>query len=127
MIEIKDDGGGLNRDRILAKAVERGMVRPDEALTDSEIYQLIFAPGFSTAESVSDVSGRGVGMDVVHRNIERLRGKVEIRPGPGHGSTFTIYLPLTLAIIDGLMVAVGEHRYIIPTLQVRESSAPRLK
>lgn len=124
VIEIKDDGGGLNRDRILAKAVERGMVKPGENLTDGEIYQLIFAPGFSTAETISDVSGRGVGMDVVHRNIEKLRGKVEIQTRLGHGSTFTIYLPLTLAIIDGLMVAVGEHRYIIPTLMVRESFRP---
>ena len=124
VIEIKDDGGGLNRDRILAKAIERGMVKPGENLTDGDIYQLIFAPGFSTAETVSEVSGRGVGMDVVHRNIEKLRGKVEIQTRLGQGSTFTIYLPLTLAIIDGLLVAVGEHRYIIPTLMVRESFRP---
>ncbi len=124
VIEINDNGGGLNRDRILAKGIEKGLVKAGENLTDPEIYQLIFAPGFSTAETVSDVSGRGVGMDVVHRNIEKLRGKVEIQTRLGQGSTFTIFLPLTLAIIDGLMVAVGEQRYIIPTLMVRESFRP---
>jgi two-component system, chemotaxis family, sensor kinase CheA len=124
VIEIKDNGGGLNRDRILAKGIEKGLVKQSEIISDAEIYQLIFAPGFSTAETISDVSGRGVGMDVVHRNIEKLRGKVEIQTRLGQGSTFTIYLPLTLAIIDGLMVAIGEQRYIIPTLMVRESFRP---
>ncbi|MCL4788679.1 MAG: chemotaxis protein CheW, partial [Verrucomicrobia bacterium] len=90
-----------------------------------EIFALIFAPGFSTAEKVTDVSGRGVGMDVVRRNIEKLRGKIEIRSVAGQGTTFTIVLPLTLAIIDGMLVAVGEDRYIIPTLSVRESFRPR--
>ena len=124
VIEIKDDGGGLNRDRILAKAIEKGLINENESLTENEIFRLIFAPGFSTAVTVTDISGRGVGMDVVRRNIEQLRGKVEIRSVRGHGSTFTIFLPLTLAIIDGLMVSVGVHRYILPTLLVRESFRP---
>ncbi len=94
-------------------------------LTEAEIFSLIFVPGFSTAEKVTDVSGRGVGMDVVRRNIEKLRGKIEIQSRPGQGTTFTIVLPLTLAIIDGMLVGVGDDRYIIPTLSVRESFRPR--
>lgn len=125
VIVIRDDGKGLDRERILAKARERGLIKPDAALTESEVFALIFAPGFSTAEKVTDVSGRGVGMDVVRRNIERLRGKIEIQSVPGQGSTFTIVLPLTLAIIDGMLVGVGDDRYIIPTLSVRESFRPR--
>ena len=93
-------------------------------MTESEIFSLIFQPGFSTAEKVTDLSGRGVGMDVVRRNIENLRGKVEIQSRPGQGTTFTILLPLTLAIIDGLLVGVGGERYIIPTLSVREFFRP---
>jgi len=125
VIEIRDDGNGLNPERILAKAVEKGLVKPDEQLSDSQIFNLIFAAGFSTAEKITDVSGRGVGLDVVRRNIDKLRGKIEIQSTPGQGSTFSIYLPLTLAIIDGLLVGVGEHRYIVPTLSVRESFQPR--
>ncbi|MEK7678444.1 MAG: chemotaxis protein CheA [Verrucomicrobiota bacterium] len=124
VIEIKDDGNGLDQERILAKAVEKGIVRPDASLSESEIFSLIFAPGFSTAEQVTDLSGRGVGMDVVRRNIDKLRGKVEIQSTPSQGSTFSIYLPLTLAIIDGLIVGVGEQRYIVPTLSVCESFRP---
>jgi two-component system chemotaxis sensor kinase CheA len=124
VIEIKDDGNGLDRDRILAKAIEKGLIKPDEKPTDSEIFGLIMGAGFSTAEKVTDISGRGVGMDVVRRNIEKLRGKIEIQSQPGKGSTFSIFLPLTLAIIDGLLVGVGEHRYVIPTLLVRESFRP---
>lgn len=124
VIEIEDDGGGLNRDRILAKAVSQGLIAADAALADSEIYNLIFLPGFSTAEKVTSISGRGVGMDVVRRNIERLRGRVAIESTLGRGSKFTIYLPLTLAIIDGLIVSVGGRRYILPTLSVRESFRP---
>jgi two-component system chemotaxis sensor kinase CheA len=125
VIRIQDDGRGLNTDRILAKAVERGLVRPNAGLSESEIHALIFLPGFSTAEAITDLSGRGVGMDVVRGNIESLRGKVEIESVFGKGTTFTILLPLTLAIIDGLLVGVGEDRYIIPTLSVRESFRPR--
>jgi len=125
VIRIEDDGRGLNRDRILAKALERGLIKPNADLTDSEIYSLIFLPGFSTAEKITDVSGRGVGMDVVQRNIENLRGSIETHSVLGEGTTFTILLPLTLAIIDGLLVGIGEDRYIIPTLSVRESFRPR--
>ena len=125
VIEIRDDGKGLNRDRILAKGRERGLIKPNTTLTEAEAFALIFAPGFSTAEIVTDVSGRGVGMDVVRRNIEKLRGKVEIQSVAGQGTTFTILLPLTLAIIDGMLVGVGDDRYIIPTLSVRESFRPR--
>ncbi len=124
VIEIEDDGGGLNKERILAKAVSQGLVAADATLADSEIYNLIFLPGFSTAEKVTSISGRGVGMDVVRRNIERLRGRVAIDSTLGKGSKFTIYLPLTLAIIDGLIVSVGGRRYILPTLSVRESFRP---
>jgi two-component system, chemotaxis family, sensor kinase CheA len=124
VIRIQDDGKGLDRGRILAKAIDSGLVKANADLTESEIFSLIFQPGFSTAESVTDLSGRGVGMDVVGRNIENLRGKVEIQSLPGQGTTFTILLPLTLAIIDGLLVGVGGDRYIIPTLSVRESFRP---
>ena len=124
VIELSDDGGGLNKERILQKARENGIIGATETPTDSEIFQLIFAPGFSTAEKVTDISGRGVGMDVVRRNIQKLRGKIEIRSETGKGSTFTIFLPLTLAIIEGLVVRVGSQRYIIPTLSVRESLRP---
>lgn len=124
VIEIEDDGAGLNKDRILEKAVERGLIKPGETRSDKEIFALIFEPGFSTAEVVTDLSGRGVGMDVVRRNIDKLRGKIEIRSTPGHGSVFTISLPLTLAIIEGLLVGIAGQRFIIPTLSVRESFRP---
>jgi len=124
VVEIEDDGAGLNRERILAKARERGLVAPDFTPTDEEIHQFIFAAGFSTAEKITDLSGRGVGLDVVRRNIEKLRGRVEIFSNPGQGTRFKITLPLTLAIIDGLIVKVGEERYILPTLSVRESFRP---
>jgi two-component system chemotaxis sensor kinase CheA len=125
VIAIQDDGKGLDRDRILTKARERGLIKPEAILSEEETFAIIFAPGFSTAEKVTDVSGRGVGMDVVRRNIEKLRGKVEIKSAAGQGTTFTIVLPLTLAIIDGMLVGVGDDRYIIPTLSVRESFRPR--
>jgi two-component system chemotaxis sensor kinase CheA len=124
VIQIIDDGQGLNRDRIFGKAVERGLVSPEEHLTDQAVYQLIFQPGFSTADQVTDVSGRGVGMDVVKRAIDKLRGKVEIESEPGRGSTISIRLPLTLAIIDGMIVRVGDNRYILPTMTIRESFRP---
>jgi two-component system chemotaxis sensor kinase CheA len=125
VIQIQDDGGGLNKERILAKAVEKGIVRPGETLPDKDIFALIFAAGFSTAEKITDISGRGVGMDVVRRNIEKLRGKIEIESVQGQGTTFSIFLPLTLAIIDGMIVSVSGERYIIPTLSVRESFRPK--
>jgi two-component system chemotaxis sensor kinase CheA len=124
VIEIEDDGNGLDKDRILAKARAQGLVTEGQELTEKEIFDLIFAPGFSTAEKVTDISGRGVGMDVVRRNIDKLRGKIEIRSIPGKGSVFSIFLPLTLAIIDGLIVSVGGERFILPTLSVRESFRP---
>jgi len=124
VIEIKDDGRGLNPDRIRAKAIERGLIRAEDSLDEESIFELIFAPGFSTAEQVTDLSGRGVGMDVVRRNIEKMRGSVEIQSEVDRGTTFTISLPLTLAIIEGLLVGVGDQRYIVPTLSVRESFRP---
>lgn len=124
VIEIADDGAGLNTRRILEKAVERGIVDSGATLSDSDIHDLIFAPGFSTAEKITGISGRGVGMDVVKQNIAKMRGKIEIDSVPGTGTTFRIFLPLTLAIIDGLIARVGEERYIFPTLSVCESFRP---
>jgi len=124
VIEIRDDGRGLDRDRILAKGLEKGLIRPDEALTDQQLFALILQPGFSTAEKVTDISGRGVGMDVVRRNVEQLRGKIEIQSAKGAGTTITIRLPLTLAIIDGMLVRVGRERMIIPTILIERSLRP---
>ncbi len=120
VIEVVDDGGGLNKEKILAKAIERGLVKPDQPITDKEIYNLIFEAGFSTAEVVSNLSGRGVGMDVVRRNIQALRGTVDIESEPGKGSTMRIRLPLTLAIIDGFLVGVGSSAYVVPLDMVIE-------
>jgi two-component system, chemotaxis family, sensor kinase CheA len=124
VVEIADDGAGLNTARILEKAVERGIVEPGANLPDTEIHDLIFAPGFSTAEKITGISGRGVGMDVVKQNIAKMRGKIEIDSVPGSGTTFRIFLPLTLAIIDGLIARIGEERFIFPTLSVCESFRP---
>ncbi len=124
VIEIRDDGRGLDRDKLIAKAIEKGLVSPDDHLTDQQAFALIFAPGFSTAEQVTDISGRGVGMDVVRRNVEQLRGKIDIQSQPGVGSTFSIRLPLTLAIIDGMLVRVGSERLIIPTILIEQSLRP---
>ena len=124
VIQIADDGKGLDAARIRRKAIERGLIQPQEALDPAAAYDLIFLPGFSTAEQVTGLSGRGVGMDVVRRNIEKIRGKVEVDSVAGRGTTFTMYVPLTLAIIEGLLVGVGDQRYIIPTLSVRESFRP---
>ena len=114
VIEVSDDGGGLPRDKILNKAIERGLVAPGATLTDQEITNLIFEPGFSTADKVTNISGRGVGMDVVRRNIQSLRGTVTVVSHEGSGTTFSIRLPLTLAIIDGFLVGVGKSSFIIP-------------
>ncbi len=124
VIQIADDGRGLDPERIRRKAVERGLLAADEVLDTRDTLDLIFAPGFSTAETVTDVSGRGVGMDVVRRNLERVRGKIEIDSAPGRGTTFTILMPLTLAIIEGLIVSVAGQRFVIPALAVRESFRP---
>ena len=124
VIEIKDDGRGLDKEKILKKAIERGIIHSGEDLSDQEVYQLIFRPGFSTAEKVTEVSGRGVGMDVVKKALEKLRGKVEIKTEKDKGTTFIIKLPLTLAIIDGIIVKVGNERYILPTIAVQEVFRP---
>jgi two-component system chemotaxis sensor kinase CheA len=123
-IQLSDDGRGLNREKILRKAAERSLVSVDAPLTDSEVYNLIFEPGFSTADKVTDISGRGVGMDVVRRHVQKLRGRIEIQSTPGQGTIFSIKLPLTLAIIDGLVVTVGKERYIVPIYAVREMFRP---
>ena len=127
IIEIQDDGKGLDRERILAKAIEKGVYTPDRDLReipDSEVFNLIMMPGFSTAPKVTDISGRGVGMDVVRRNIEALRGKIEIQSVAGQGTTFKLSLPLTMAIIDGMIVRVGTQRYVVPTLAIEQSFRP---
>jgi two-component system chemotaxis sensor kinase CheA len=123
VIEVADDGGGLNRERILAKAAQSGLAVSDN-MSDGEVWQLIFAPGFSTAETVTDVSGRGVGMDVVKRNITAMGGSVEIRSARGFGTTISISLPLTLAILDGMSIRCGEEVYILPLGFVVESLQP---
>lgn len=120
LITIKDDGRGIDAERVLAKAIERGIVKPEEELSEHEIFSLIFAPGFSTADRVTDVSGRGVGMDVVKRSIDALRGTVEVASAKGVGTTITLRIPLTLAIIEGLLVAVGDSRYVVPLSIVEE-------
>ncbi|MBA4137524.1 MAG: chemotaxis protein CheA [Opitutus sp.] len=124
VVELQDDGRGIDPDRIFAKAVEKGIIAANATLTREEIYALIFAPGFSTAEKVTAVSGRGVGMDVVKRNIDKLRGKIEISSEIGKGSTFKIKLPLTMAIIDGLVVRVGTDRFILPSTSVQMAMRP---
>jgi len=123
VIEVTDDGGGLDRERILAKARQNGLPVSD-TMPDADVWQLIFAPGFSTAEVVTDVSGRGVGMDVVKRNITAMGGVVDIRSVPGSGTTISISLPLTLAILDGMLIKVGEEIYILPLGYVIESLQP---
>ncbi|CAM2155463.1 two-component system, chemotaxis family, sensor kinase CheA [Pararobbsia alpina] len=120
VIEVGDDGGGLSKEKILAKAIDRGLVEPGKSLSDAEIYALIFEPGFSTADQVTNLSGRGVGMDVVKRNITALRGAVLLDSQPGQGSTVTIRLPLTLAIINGFQVAVGNSVFVLPLDSVEE-------
>ncbi|HET7836888.1 MAG TPA: chemotaxis protein CheW, partial [Variovorax sp.] len=123
VIEVSDDGAGLNREKILAKAMQQGLA-VSETMPDEEVWQLIFAPGFSTAEQVTDISGRGVGMDVVKRNIQEMGGHVEIQSRGGHGTTTRIVLPLTLAILNGMSVKVGSEAYILPLSYVIESLQP---
>jgi two-component system, chemotaxis family, sensor kinase CheA len=120
VIRIRDDGAGIDPGRVRARAIEKGVIAPDAQLTERQIHELIFAPGFSTARVVSDISGRGVGLDVVRRNIESLRGSLQVTSAPGQGMEIAIQLPLTLAIIDGLLVAVGDSRYIVPLSIVEE-------
>jgi len=124
LISIADDGAGINRERVFAKAVEKGLIAADAQLSNEEIDNLIFAPGFSTAATISNISGRGVGMDVVRQNVKDLGGRISIQSSPGHGSIFTLALPLTLAISDGMIVSVGDQTLVIPLTHVVESLRP---
>jgi len=124
IIEIEDDGKGLDKDRILEKAMTTGLVTDGEKLTDAQVYDLILQPGFSTAQEVTDVSGRGVGMDVVKSGIEKFRGQLNIDSSKGKGTKFTISLPLTLAIIDGMLVRVDDEKYVIPTISIQKAFKP---
>ncbi|WP_353266864.1 chemotaxis protein CheA [Gemmatimonas sp.] len=124
VVELVDDGRGLHRDKIVKKAIEKGLIETDKGMTDSEVFNLIFAPGFSTAEKITDISGRGVGMDVVRRNLEAIRGRIDITSAPGKGTTFAIRLPLTLAVTDGMLVRVGDERFIVPLTHIHMSFRP---
>ena len=125
VIEVADDGQGINRERVRGIAVEKGLIDPDDMLTDEEIDNLIFMPGFSTAAELSDISGRGVGMDVVRRSIQALGGRISIASRPGYGSTFTLSLPLTLAVLDGMVVGAADQTLIAPLATIVESLTPR--
>ncbi|WP_191323937.1 chemotaxis protein CheA, partial [Novosphingobium pokkalii] len=127
LIRIGDDGRGINRERVLAKAIEKGLVAPDAQLSKEEIDLLIFAPGFSTAQTVSNISGRGVGMDVVRQNVKDLGGRITIESEQGVGTTFTLTLPLTLAISDGMVVNVGDQTLVVPLANVVESLRPAVE
>jgi two-component system chemotaxis sensor kinase CheA len=120
VVEVSDDGGGIKRDKVRAKAIERGLITPEQVLSDREVLQLVFEPGFSTAEKVTNLSGRGVGMDVVKRNVEALRGEIEIESEEGEGTTLRLRFPLTLAIIDGFQFQVGKGAFIVPLEMVKE-------
>jgi two-component system chemotaxis sensor kinase CheA len=124
VVELQDDGKGICRDKIVEKAIARGLIESDKGLSDNDVFNLIFEPGFSTAEQITDVSGRGVGMDVVKRSLEALKGRIDIASETGKGTTFAIHLPLTLAITDGMLVRVGRERYIIPTINIYKSFRP---
>lgn len=124
VVELIDDGRGLNREKLVKKAIEKGLIESDKGMSDSEVFSLIFAPGFSTAEKITDISGRGVGMDVVRRNLEAIRGRIDITSTLGKGTTFAIRLPLTLAVTDGMLVRVGEERFIIPLTHIHMSFRP---
>ncbi len=123
-VRVQDDGRGINRERVKAKAIEKGIISADAQLSNEEIDQLICAPGFSTAETISNISGRGVGMDVVRSNVEALGGRVEIHSVPGEGTTFTMILPLTLAILDGMIVRLAGQRFVLPLTHVLETVQP---
>jgi two-component system chemotaxis sensor kinase CheA len=125
VVEISDDGRGLDAVKIRAKALERRLITNADALSEEEVQSLIFRPGFSTAEKVTDLSGRGVGMDVVRRNVESLNGSIAVRSVPGRGASFRIRLPLTLAILDGLLLRVGAETYVLPLVSIVESIRPR--
>ena len=124
LITIADDGAGIDRHKVLQSAIAKGVVREDAKLSDDEIHNLIFAPGFTTAAEVTEVSGRGVGMDVVRRNIANLGGRIQITSTPGKGTRFTLVIPLTLAVLDGMLVAVGKEKYILPLSSIVETMRP---
>jgi len=124
IVELRDDGKGIDQEAVRAKAIERGLIAEGDQISTQETFQLIFQAGFSTASKVTDVSGRGEGMDVVKRNIEELRGKVHIESEVGQGTVFRIVLPLTMALIDGMVVRVGKERFIFPVLSIVESFRP---
>ncbi|MGC4000680.1 MAG: Hpt domain-containing protein [Anaeromyxobacter sp.] len=124
VVKISDDGKGIDRDRVVKKAISQGLIAEGANLTDSQVYDLLFMPGFSTAAQVTEISGRGVGMDVVKRNIEAVRGRIITTSAPGKGTTFRLVLPLTLAIIDGMVIRCGSERFIVPTLNIIESLQP---
>jgi two-component system chemotaxis sensor kinase CheA len=125
IIEVADDGKGVDRERILQKAISKGIAQEDRDYSEKEIYDFIMAPGFSTKEVATDISGRGVGMDVVRKNIEKLGGKVSITTTLGQGTVFSISLPLTMAIVDGMVIQVGDERFVLPTLSIEESIKPQ--
>lgn len=127
LIELQDDGAGINRERVRQKAIDNDLIAADANLTDEEIDNLIFAPGFSTADKISDISGRGVGMDVVKRSIQALGGRISISSRPGHGSTFTMSLPLTLAVLDGMVVTVAGQTLVVPLTAIVETLQPEAK
>ncbi|MBB5371879.1 chemotaxis protein CheA [Acidocella aromatica] len=127
VLEVSDDGAGINRARVKQKAIENGVIAPDAQLTDDEIDNLIFLPGFSTASKISDISGRGVGMDVVRQSVQALGGRISISSRPGQGSTFTLSLPLTLAVLDGMVVSTRDHTLIIPLGAIVETLKPQMK
>jgi len=124
VIEVTDDGRGIDRQKVIKRALAAGILSAGTELTESEAFQMIFQPGFSTAAQVTEVSGRGVGLDVVRKHVEKLRGRIQIESVLGVGTTFLLKLPLTLAIVDGLVVGVGSERYVIPIFAVREVLRP---
>ena len=124
VVELIDDGRGLYREKLVKKAIEKGLIESDKGMTESDVFSLIFAPGFSTAEKITDISGRGVGMDVVRRNLESIRGRIDITSAPGKGTTFAIRLPLTLAVTDGMLVRVGQERFVVPLTHIHMSFRP---
>jgi two-component system chemotaxis sensor kinase CheA len=124
VVELEDDGRGLDREKIANKAIQRGLIDSDKGMSDADVYNLIFEPGFSTADQVTEVSGRGVGMDVVRRGVQSLNGRIEIQSEKGRGTTFVVKLPLTLAVTDGMLIRVGTQRFILPTTSIHMSFRP---
>jgi two-component system chemotaxis sensor kinase CheA len=124
ILTVWDDGRGLSRQKIVDKAMARGLIDSAERMTDQEVWQMIFQPGFSTAEQVTEISGRGVGLDVVRRAVERLRGRIEVQNSEGQGCAFIMRMPLTMAITDGMVVKVGSQRYILPTVNIQKAVRP---